>query len=341
MQSKKILKIKKNINKLILISKKNSKKYPLFVILAMHELFRNLYPHDPYIKKNINNHVDNLLHVVNNLILFIQHTSKFGSYLNQLNIKKYNTQTLFGKLWKERLREKKLDSDKVLEELLKKAKINKNHIKNKNVLDMGCGSGRFTIALAKQKTKFTYGVDLGDEGLKIGKLLAKNNNIKNIKFLKSNVLNLPFKNSSFDFIFCKGVLHHTGNTFKGLKELHRVLKPGGRAFIYLYGKRGIFWNTRKLMRQVMRNIPMEYTIDVLKNFGMPSRRTIFVDSWYVPVEEHIDKKKLEDWFKKNKISFTKYKKAKKTELEYYENKYKNFYELFGNGELRYTIQKND
>ena len=108
MQSKKILKIKKNINKLILISKKNSKKYPLFVILAMHELFRNLYPHDPYIKKNINNHVDNLLNVVNNLILFIQHTSKFGSYLNQLNIKKYNTQTLFGKLWKERLREKKI-----------------------------------------------------------------------------------------------------------------------------------------------------------------------------------------------------------------------------------------
>ena len=95
------------------------------------------------------------------------------------------------------------------------------------------------------------------------------------------------------------------------------------------------------MRQVMRNIPMEYTIDVLKNFGMPSRRTIFVDSWYVPVEEHIDKKKLENWFKKNKISFTKYKKAKKTELEYYENKYKNFHELFGNGELRYTIQKND
>ena len=51
MQSKKILKIKKNINKLILISKKNSKKYPLFVILVMHELFRNLYPKDPYIKK--------------------------------------------------------------------------------------------------------------------------------------------------------------------------------------------------------------------------------------------------------------------------------------------------
>ena len=65
---------------------------------------------------------------------------------------------------------------------MKKAKINKNHIKNKNVLDMGCSSGRFTIALAKQKTKFTYGVDLGDEGLKIGKLLIKIIILKTLNF---------------------------------------------------------------------------------------------------------------------------------------------------------------
>ena len=124
-----------------------------------------------------------------------------------------------------------------------------------------------------------------------------------------------------------------------MKELHRVLKPGGRAFIYLYGKGGIFWNTK-----AYETSNEKYSNGVYyrcsKKLWMPSRRTIFVDSWYVPVEEHIDKKKLENWFKKIKLVLQNIK-AKKTELEYYENKYKNFHELFGNGELRYTIQKND
>ena len=169
--------------------------------------------------------------------------------------------------------------------------------------------------------------------------MAKKQKIKNVKFLKSNVLKLPFKNNSFDFVFCKGVLHHTGNTYKGLLELKRVLKYNSNAFIYLYGSGGIFWKTRKMMRTVMKKIPYNYTLKVLNEIGMPSRRTIFVDSWYVPIEDHVNQKVLENWFLKNKIQFKKYIKGKKTELEYMEKKEKYFKEFFGNGELRYIIKK--
>ena len=66
---------------------------------------------------------------------------------------------------------------------------------------------------------------------------------------------LKYPDNSFDFVFCKGVLHHTGNTYKGLSELKRVLKKDSNAFIYLYGSDGVFWRTRKLMRKVMKKIP--------------------------------------------------------------------------------------
>ena len=88
----------------------------------------------------------------------------------------------------------------------------------------------------------------------------------------------------------------------------------------MYGSGGIFWYARSQMRKVMKKIPYDYTIRILNEIGMPARRTIFVDSWYVPIEDHINQNTLEEWFKKNRIEFKKYNNAKKTELEYMEKK---------------------
>ena len=69
--------------------------------------------------------------------------------------------------------------------------------------------------------KSVIGVDYNDDGLKIAK---KNFKHKNLFFLKQDVLNLKFKSRSFDIVFSNGVLHHTNNLEKGIKELHRVCK---------------------------------------------------------------------------------------------------------------------
>jgi len=338
MVQKKINFLNSKISDLIKLLNKKAKSHPYIVVLSMHELFRNLYPHDPYIKTEKNN-FKRISTTVENLENFIKSGCALGAYKNPPQSTKYNTQDLFGKLWIERFNKKKLDSLPVLKELLKRSGFDLTFFKNKKILDMGCGSGRFTIAFAKLGAKLSVGVDLGDEGLKLGKLLAKKSKIKNVKFYKSSVLKLPFKDNSFDFVFCKGVLHHTGNTYKGLSELKRILKKGSKAFIYLYGSGGIFWKTRKLMRKVFKKIPYNYCIKVLDTVGMPARRTIFVDSWYVPIEEHVDQNTLEKWFTKNTMNFKKYKNAKKTELEYMENKEKYFKEFFGTGELRYIVKK--
>tara|TARA_B100001029_G_C15045693_1_gene446939 strand:+ start:75 stop:1127 length:1053 start_codon:yes stop_codon:yes gene_type:complete len=338
--------LKKKVDILIMNLNKNAKRHPLIVTIVMHELFRSLYPYDPFINKKLSkNHSLKLKKILHDLISFVKSLDVLGYYSNYQRDKfitlkkKVNTQELFGSLWKERKEQKFLDSRKTLFGLLKRNNIDLNYFKKKNILDMGCGSGRFTLAFSYLNPEKVIGVDLGEEGLKIAKSIAKKKKIKNVKFIKSSVLNLPFRKNTFDFVFCKGVLHHTGNTFKGLDNIKKVLKKGGKAFVYLYGSGGIFWYTRKQMRKVMRKIPYDFAIQTLNLLGMPSKRTIFVDSWYVPIEDHINKKKLENCFKSKGFSFQKYSNAIKTELEYMEKKDKFFTDLYGSGELRYIIKK--
>ena len=115
-------------------------------------------------------------------------------------------------------------------------------------------------------------------------------------------MNLPFEAESFDFVFCNGVIHHTQSIEKGLQEIWRVLRPGKRAFLYIYAAGGIFWNTRDVLRKVFKRIPLSYTQSVLNVMGMPANRFIFCDTWYVPVETHTTKAKLHRMLEK--IGFT-------------------------------------
>ena len=335
--------LSKKIRLFFKIANNLSATHPELVVISFHEYFRNLYLIDPYIKKR--NHKDpkkNLEIVVTNLINFLYSGKKLGSYLsykkNKIFRENVETGELFGTLWQDRMNNKSLNSLPILKGLFKRANFNIKKLKNKTVLDMGCGSGRFTTSLAKLGVKKAFGVDKGRAGLKIAKKYAKKNKIKNLQYKNASVLNLPFKNERFDFVFCKGVLHHTGNLKKGLNEFYRVMKKNGEGFLYLYGSGGIFWNSRKLMRNIMKKIPYKKAFKILKTIEMPARRTIFLDSWYVEIEEHVNKKFLENWFYKKKLKFFKYDNPLKTELEYME-KYKYFKEMYGSGELRYFVQK--
>ncbi len=336
-------KLQGKLNKFIKISKSIVKTHPELVVICFHEYFRSLYKFDPYIyKRHHSDPVKNILVVLDNCINFLNTGKKFGSYLTGgKKIKKstkIETGKLFGTLWTDRLNNNYLNSLPTLKKFFKRSKFYSKNLKGKFILDMGCGSGRFTAALASLGARQAIGVDQGLDGLKIAKRYALEKKIKNVKYKKASVLNLPFKNERFDFVFCKGVLHHTGNLKKGLNEFYRVMKKGGGGFLYLYGSGGLFWNSRKKMRTVMKKIPYEKAFNILKLIEMPARRTIFLDSWYVEIEDHVDKIFLENWFKKKKLEFIKYKNPIKTELEYMNN-YQYFKEMYGSGELRYFIKK--
>jgi len=86
-----------------------------------------------------------------------------------------------------------------------------------SVLEIGCGTG-IDLRLFPE-TIDVYGVDLNDIALDI----AKKNNLK-INFNKSSIANLPFKDSSIDFIFTHQLLNYLNDDLleKGISEIHRV-----------------------------------------------------------------------------------------------------------------------
>tara|TARA_B100001063_G_C16709692_1_gene527317 strand:+ start:122 stop:1153 length:1032 start_codon:yes stop_codon:yes gene_type:complete len=342
MNQKKFIYHKKKIDKFFLLIAKLSRVNPLITVLILHEYFRNIYPEDLYIKKRLKTDpLQNISLVIQELEKIANVFLKLGCYEQDISKEKINTQLLYGKLWKERFLDFSLDQTKFLKKLLNKLDFDIKKIKGKKILDMGCGSGRFTSAFAKLGAKKVYGVDLGSDGISVAKKLTKKFNIKNATFKNASVLNMPFKNNYFDFVFCKGVLHHTGNLKRGLDEFIRMIKINGYGYLYLYGRGGIFWYSRKKMRKIMKIIPHEFSINVLKLYGMPAERTIFVDTWYVPIEEHVSKRYLENYLKERNLKFEKYSKSSKPlsiELESMEG-YKYYDVMYGDGELRYLIKK--
>jgi len=106
-------------------------------------------------------------------------------------------------------------------------KIKKNDV----VLDLGCNNGQHSLRVAKKCKKVT-GLDYDKDQLKIAKALSKDRKIYNCKFVKHDLeKKLVFKNNFFDKVLCLDVLEHINSRDKLLREIKRVLKPKGLAFI--------------------------------------------------------------------------------------------------------------
>jgi ubiquinone/menaquinone biosynthesis C-methylase UbiE len=100
------------------------------------------------------------------------------------------------------------------------------------VLEIGCGCGSEAECFARAGAHYT-GVDLTHAAVSITQQRFRLANLEG-RFVQGDAENLPFPNGSFDFVYSHGVLHHTPDTPRTIREVHRVLSPGGRAVIMLY-----------------------------------------------------------------------------------------------------------
>ena len=96
-------------------------------------------------------------------------------------------------------------------------------LEGKSILEAGCGAGRFTEVLLKQKAN-VWSVDSS---------CAVDANVKNFhitdshKVFQADILNLPFQEESFDVVICLGVIQHTPDPEATIGMLYRQVKPGG------------------------------------------------------------------------------------------------------------------
>jgi SAM-dependent methyltransferase len=100
------------------------------------------------------------------------------------------------------------------------------------VLEIGCGLGTDGAQFAKAGADYT-GLDLTDAAIELARKRFTTSGLQG-DFRVADAENLELPDETFDIVYSHGVLHHTPDTEAAVREIHRVLKPGGRAIVMLY-----------------------------------------------------------------------------------------------------------
>jgi ubiquinone/menaquinone biosynthesis C-methylase UbiE len=323
---------------------------PYFTVLLCHELYRFLYPAEPYAGFTHRDPVPYLAAHIRRLISFGSAARESvhgypnlfaGKTLRRENEPRLpvekETSDLYSDLWLG------YDAHVLTEEsrqLLARRippHVIDEQIVGRTVLDLGCGSGRYAVALASLGAASVTAVDFQAKSYLRAEEFCKRQSLP-VRFAEADVLRLPFDDRSFDFVFSNGVLHHTRSWQTALDEYVRVMRRSG--FLFLYATGGFFWTTRRALRPLFEAIPRAYTTAVLDLIGMPGNRMIFMDTWYVPIEEHIARVDLESAFDGHNLSFTKLPSHVETDLDYaIAQRIPGAATVWGEGEHRYVLQR--
>jgi len=156
---------------------------------------------------------------------------------------------------------------------------------DQRLLEVGCGIGVDSIQLAKRGFQVTA-VDLTENALAVARQFAARREAT-VDFRLGNAEGLDFPDESFDAIYSFGVLHHTPDIKRSVAEVHRVLRPGGTAYVMLYHRNSLV----NLMHRALR-LPYESPRDrkdhcpVVYTFSRSGVRELFRD--FASVEVHSD-----------------------------------------------------
>ncbi|MBF0480612.1 MAG: class I SAM-dependent methyltransferase [Desulfovibrionaceae bacterium] len=150
-------------------------------------------------------------------------------------------------------------------------------IENGVCLDAGCGgTGKGTLLINELKPARLLSMDIN----RTHSLQYKN--IPATRFICGDLLQIPFPDQTFDFILCNGVAHHTPDPVAAIRDLVRILKPGGILHISVYCFRNSLFDwSVKVMRALGTVVPFKVAN---KLFGSNFNMSVLLDHAYVPYE---------------------------------------------------------
>src|SRR5512133_2520010 len=136
----------------------------------------------------------------------------------------------FGKNWKRFL--SRLNDKRIQEaEISLKEKLEVQDLRNRSFLDIGCGSGLFSLAAARLGADQIVSFDYDTFSVACCQELKRQffPDLKNWKIEQASVLNKSYleKLGTFDIVYSWGVLHHTGNMWQAFENINPLVKPGG------------------------------------------------------------------------------------------------------------------
>jgi 2-polyprenyl-3-methyl-5-hydroxy-6-metoxy-1,4-benzoquinol methylase len=131
------------------------------------------------------------------------------------------------------------------------------------ILDLGCGSGRFSVGAALCGFNVT-GLDITLKAIEAARKKALNEGAHNTTFTEGDMTSIPFSDNAFDYVFCPRFVINAVATFtkrkKAIAEMLRVVKPTGIVFIESFNKlylgRGPFIPLGNILRDSLRQLIM-------------------------------------------------------------------------------------
>jgi SAM-dependent methyltransferase len=128
------------------------------------------------------------------------------------------------------------------------------------VLDAGCGDGTDLAFLALDPACEVVGVELSAGG--VATSLGRTTGLDRAHVVQGDLLNLPLANEQFDGAYSYGVVHHTPDPPRAVREIARTLKPGASLLFYVYedfSDRSWYWRlalwTANLFRVITTRLP--------------------------------------------------------------------------------------
>jgi ubiquinone/menaquinone biosynthesis C-methylase UbiE len=120
-----------------------------------------------------------------------------------------------------------------------------------DVLDVGCGQGIDLVEYARAGARVT-GIDLTPRHVELARSHIEALGLV-ATVVQGDAERLPFEDASFDVVSSNGVLHHTPDMPAALREIRRVLRPGGTARIIVYNRRSFqFWIMQVGVRGILQ-----------------------------------------------------------------------------------------
>ena len=110
----------------------------------------------------------------------------------------------------------------------------------KQILDVATGTGDLAVALLRLNPDKVIGLDLSEGMLSVGRKKMARKGIHNVEMVQGDSENLPFEDNQFDAITVAFGVRNYENLEKGLVEMKRVLRPGGKLVVLEFSKPSIF-----------------------------------------------------------------------------------------------------
>lgn len=146
-------------------------------------------------------------------------------------------------------------SPALIDSWLEDVQLPKEYFQGITVVDLGCGSGRWTYAMASLGAR-VVAIDFSDAAVEVTREITRG--VGDVQVIQASLFRLPFHTEQFDFVVSWGVLHHTVDTATAFRTISPLVRPGGQLYVMVYERRNpVKVLGTELLRMVMRRLSPE------------------------------------------------------------------------------------